>query len=159
MTYLNPLENIFNVKVNMSNSPTTQNSSTSWLDLEASDITYDCSGSPSVVIYEYTVCLWYSQSQGTFDFKLVQYNSSTSSWEDVDASQQFSWGTNSSSSYPSEFKTFTFILEPWSGSKQLKTQWKAISGSGKAHYTYAISLSGNGSYYSPRPFLEIKSIK
>ena len=159
MSYLSTERNIFNVQTNISNSPTSQGSSTSWLDLEASDITYNCYDNPGFVIYEYTTSLFYNTTSGTFDFKLVQYNTSTSSWEDVDDSQQFSWGLNSSPAYPAEFKTFTFILSGWSGNKQLKTQWKAIAGSGTAQYTYSFNIDGSGSYYSPKPFLEIKSIK
>lgn len=159
MSYLSTERSIFNVQTNISNSPSVQGSSTTWLDLEASDITYNCYNSPSFVIYEYSTSLFYNTSYGTFDFKLIQYNTSTSSWEDVDNSQQFSWGLNSGSGYPSEFKTFVFILSGWDGSKQLKAQWKAITGSGKAQYTKRFDLSGNDSFYSPKPFLEIKSIK
>lgn len=158
MSYIDPEKNIFNVKTNISNSPSVQNSSSSWLDLEASDITYNCYDSPSFVVYEYTTCLFYDTTYGTFDFKLVQYNSSTSAWEDVDDSQQFSWGLNSGG-YPCEFKTFTFILNSWSGNKQLKAQWKSISGSSKAQYSYTINTSGSVVMHSPKPFLIIKSIK
>ena len=77
MSYIDPEKNVFNVQTNISNSPSSQNSSNSWIDLEASDITYDCYDNPSFVIYEYTTSLFYSSTSGTFDFKLVQYNSST----------------------------------------------------------------------------------
>ena len=158
MTYLDPEKNTFNVQTNIENSPSSQSSTGSWQDLAASDITYNCYNNPTFVIYEYTTSIFYNSINGTFEFKLVQYNSSTSAWEDVDSSQQFSWGLNSGG-YPSEFKTFTFILNGWSGNKQLKAQWKSINGSSKAQYTYTFSTAGNSSYYSPKPFLIIKSIK
>ena len=159
MSYLDSERNTFNIQTNIDNSPSAQTSSSLWQDLAASDITYNCYGNPSFVMYEYTTSINYSTySYATLDFKLIQYNTSTSSWEDVNASQQVSWGM-SGGGYPGEFKTFTFILDSWDGDKQLKAQWKKVSGGAKVQYAYTINTNGSGVWHNPKPFLIVKSIK
>ncbi len=164
MSYI-PYEDssIFNVQAQKASSISTQSASNSFADLTSSDITYNCDSNVSKVIYEYTTSFSRSTSYayGVVEFKLVQYNTSTSSWEDTSASNYISYGFGSNTSYPRNNKTFTFTIDPWVGSKQLKLQWKLISGALNAHHTEAIvNLNGTiDTSYITKPFLIVYSIK
>jgi len=55
MTYvINNNSNIYNVQAQKASSAITQNGSSSYQDLDTSDITYNCDSLASKVIYEYT---------------------------------------------------------------------------------------------------------
>ena len=164
MSYL-PYEDssIFNVQAQKAASISTQSAGNSFADLTSSDITYNCDSNVSKVIYEYTTSFsrTTSQSYGVVEFKLVQYNTGTSSWEDTSSSNYISYGFGSSSSYPRNNKTFTFTIDPWLGSKQLKLQWKLTSGALNAHHTEQIAqLDGTiNTSYITKPFLIVYAIK
>ena len=155
--------NVFNVQASKVSSISTQSASGSFADLTGSDITYNCNSNPEKVIYEYTSSFvrTTSQSYGVAEFKLVQYNTSTSSWEDVDSSQYITYGFGSLSSYPRNNKTLKFAIDSWEGSKQLKLQWKLISGAMYAHFTERIFDLNNveNTNYLTKPFVTIYSVR
>ena len=155
--------NIFNVQAQKASSISTQSAVNSFADLTSSDITYNCDSNVSKVIYEYTTSFSRTtlQTYGVVEFKLVQFNTSTSSWEDNNSSNYISYGFGSTSSFPRNNKTFTFTIDPWEGSKQLKLQWKLISGTLNAHHTEQIvELDGTmNTSYITKPFLIVYSIK
>jgi len=142
MTYKLKNDNVFNVQCIKTSSPSSQNSSSSWQDLEGSDITYNCIGNPAKVIYEYNFCYKYINSYFIGDFRLVEYNTGTSSWEEVSNSAFLNDGTSGSASYPSGYKSFSFCLDSWSGNKQLKLQWKNNIGSAQAHRMFIYQING-----------------
>jgi len=133
MTYNLRNDNVFNVQCIKTSSPSSQNSTSGWQDLEGSDITYNCTGNPSKVIYEYNFCYKYLSTYFIGDFKLIQYNTTSNAWEDVNNSSFINDGMKGSSSYPSGYKSFSFTLDSWSGNKQLKLQWKNNIGSVTGH--------------------------
>ena len=142
MTYNLRNDNIFNVQCIKTSSPSAQTSSSSWQDLEGSDITYNCTGSPTKVIYEYNFCYKYSSVFFIGDFKLVEYNTGTSSWDEVSNSAFLNDGTANNGSYPAGYKSFSFCLDNWSGNKQLKLQWKNNTGSAQAHRMFIYQTNG-----------------
>ena len=148
MSYILKNDNVFNVQCIKTSSPSSQNSTSSWQDLEGSDITYNCTGNPGKVIYEYNFCYKYSSVFFIGDFKLVEYNTGTSSWDEVSNSAFLNDGTANNGSYPAGYKSFSFCLDSWSGNKQLKLQWKNNTGSAQAHRMFIYQTNGtySGSY-------------
>ncbi len=164
MTYvINNNSNIYNVQAQKASSISFQTGSGTYQDLDTSDITYNCDGLASKVIYEYTANFVRSGSAGgVLLAKLMQYNTSTSAWEIVSDSHYTTQGFSGNSSSPRNNYTFKYVLDSWSGNKQLKMQWKVLSGGMLAHHTESIvNLSDdsiNNSYVT-KPFLIIHSIK
>ena len=155
--------NIFNVQASKASSINTQGATSTFADLTNSSITYNCNSSPAKVVYEYTTSFvrTTTNTYGVAEFKLVQYNTTSSAWEDVDSSQYITYGFAGGTSYPRNNKTLTFTIPPWEGNKQLKVQWKIITGSMNAHATERIlELNGteNNSYLT-KPFLTIYSVR
>ncbi len=163
MTYvINNNSNIYNVQAQKASSISTQTGSSSYQDLDTSDITYNCDGSASKVIYEYTANFVRSGSSGVLLAKLMQYNTSTSAWEIVSDSHYITYGFSENSSYPRNNYTFKYVMDGWSGSKQLKMEWKVISGGFIAHWSEQILNFSNDALdtsYNIKPFLVVHSIK
>tara|TARA_S200000501_G_C20784140_1_gene726377 strand:- start:503 stop:1024 length:522 start_codon:yes stop_codon:yes gene_type:complete len=162
MSYLiNNNSNIFNVQAQKASSISSQTGSSSYQDLTSSDITYSCDSTVSKVVYEYTANFVRGGGYGVGLAKLLQYNTSTSAWEDVSASHYVSFGLGSNGGYPRDNTTFKFVLDSWSGNKQLKMQWKVITGGMSAHHAeYVTTLGGtNDTSYIIKPFLIVYSIK
>ena len=156
--------NFFNVQAQKASSVSQQIGGSSWLDLNTSDITYTCDPSASKVVYEYTANFVRNQDKGIGSAKLVAYNTTTSTWEDFPSSSNVvDFGLGRSSGYPRNNYTFKFVIDAWTGSKQLKMQWKGgiTGGSLKAHHSERIyTTSGTqNSNYIIKPFLIVYSIK
>lgn len=166
MTFLvNNNSNIFNVQAQKASSISAQiGSSSSWQDLDTSNITYTCDSSASKVVYEYTANFVRTSSNGIGSAKLLAYNTTSSAWEDFPSnSNVIDFGLGRSSGYPRNNYTFKFVLDSWTGSKQLKMQWKGgiTGGNLKAHHSeriYTTSGAQNTNYII-KPFLIVYSIK
>ena len=162
MTYvLNNNSNIFNVQAQKASSIAAQTGSTSYQDLDTSDITYNCDSSASKVVYEYTANFVRTSSYGVGSAKLLKYNTTSNAWEDFSDSTYASFGLDTSSGYSRNNYTFKFVLDSWTGNKQLKMQWKMATGGLKAHHAEYIMLT-NGitdNTYLIKPFLIVYSIK
>ena len=156
---------IFNIQAQKASSISTQAASSTFVDLTASDITYNCDSNSSKVIYEYTTSFSRNttNTQGVVELKLVQYNTSTSLWEDVNSSQYITYGFGTALGYPRNNKTFTFAIDSWLGNKQIKLQWKKISGALDAHRVEQIFYLSNTSEivynYITKPFLVVYSVR
>ena len=75
MTYvINNNSNIYNVQAQKASSISYQTGNSSYQDLDTSDITYNCDGLASKVIYEYTANFVRSGNSGVLLAKLMQYN-------------------------------------------------------------------------------------
>ena len=163
MTYvINNNSNIYNVQAQKASSISTQTGSGTYQDLDTSDITYECDSSSSKVIYEYTANFVRSGSAGVLLAKLMQYNTSTSAWEIVSNSHYITYGFSSGTSYPRNNYTFKYVLDGWTGSKQLKMQWKVIAGGFYAHWSEQVVNMSDDSLntsYNINPFLVVSSIK
>ena len=162
MTYVvNNNSNIFNVQAQKASSITSQNGSSSYQDLNTSNITYTCDSSASKVIYEYTANFVRTSSYGVGSAKLLKYNTTSNSWEDFSNSTYASFGLATAAGYSRNNYTFKFVLDSWTGSKQLKMQWKLATGGLKAYhseYIYTTSGVGNSNYII-KPFLIVYSVK
>ena len=152
--------NVSNVQAQKASSISTQSGTSNYQDLDTSDITYNCNSSAVKVVYEYTANFVRASNSGVGQAKLVQYNTGTSSWEDVSSSHYVSWGFSAFNSYPRCNNTFKFVIDSWSGNKQLKLQWKLASGSLIAHASDGIFDLSNtlDASYLIKPFLVIYSI-
>lgn len=152
--------NVSNVQAQKASSISTQSGTSSYQDLDSSDITYNCDSAAVKVVYEYTANFVYSGSSGVGQAKLVQYNTGTSAWEDVSSSHYVSWGFSTAGCNPRCNNTFKFVIDAWSGNKQLKLQWKVVSGGLTAHASNGIFDLSNtlDSSYLIKPFLIIYSI-
>lgn len=163
MTYvINNNSNIYNVQAQKASSISYQTGNSSYQDLDTSDITYNCDGLASKVIYEYTANFVRSGNSGVLLAKLMQYNTTSSAWEIVSDSHYITYGFSGGTSYPRNNYTFKYVLDGWSGSKQLKMQWKVIAGGLLAHHTEAIINFSNDALnasYIAKPFLIVHSIK
>tara|TARA_Y100000022_G_C13197803_1_gene351218 strand:+ start:70 stop:558 length:489 start_codon:yes stop_codon:yes gene_type:complete len=162
MTYvINNNSNTYNVQAQKASSVSSQTGSSSYQDLHTSDITYTCDSSATKVVYEYTANFVRTSSFGVGSAKLLKYNTTTNAWEDFSDSTYTSFGLATSSGYSRNNYTFKFVLDSWTGDKQLKMQWKMATGGLKAHHSeYIITTSGSqNSNYIIKPFLIVYSIK
>jgi len=162
MTYvISNNSNIYNVQAQKASSISSQTGTTSYQDLDTSDITYTCDSSASKVVYEYTVNFVRTSTFGVGSAKLLEYNTTTNSWEDFSNSTYASFGLATSSGYSRNNYTFKFVLDSWTGDKQLKMQWKMATGGLKAHHSDYVILINNisNSSYLIKPFLVVYSIK
>jgi len=161
MTYVtNYNSNIYNVQAQKASSISSQDGTSSYQDLDTSDITYTCDSSASKVVYEYTANFVRTSSYGVGSAKLLKYNTATNAWEDFSSSTYVSFGLATSSGYSRNNYTFKFVLDSWAGEKQLKMQWKMVVGGLKAHHSeYIFTLSAGNNSYIIKPFLMVYSIK
>ena len=127
MTYIQSptsLNRIFKKEIAVTTTSDKQDLTTNYSAVEGSTITY----TPSVnwgdkVLYEFNTTWTYKDTSSKIIFKLVQYNSGTSSWDDIDGSiatiKTIRSGTDNIA--------FKYVFTKWSGSKQLRLECKDAS--------------------------------
>ena len=152
---------IFNVHAQKPSTVSSQDGTASYQDLYYSDITYTCDSSATKVVYEYTANFVRIGTKGLASAKLLKYNTNSSSWEDFSDSTEIPFGLAESHGYPRNSYTFKFVVDSWTGSKQLKMQWRHWAGSLKAHHSEYVILTNNttDSNYLVKPFLIVYSVK
>lgn len=117
----------------------TQGQATSYTDLTGSSVNYTPAANSSYVVYEYLTTV---QGDGTYSnilplFKLI-YDGS----EVANTNHGF-YLSGSSAGQGIGYYTMKFILSSWSGSKNIKLQYRAL-GTGERHKLHKSNYSGNG---------------
>jgi len=120
-----------------------QDLTTSFDIVDGSAITYtpyDNAGTQ--VLYEYTTTWSYKDNQSKIIFRLVEYNSGTSSWDEIAGS----YTTIKNKMKGTGLLNYKYVLQKWSGSKQLRLECKDSTSSleGYLHSNYSQT-----NYYDP----------
>ena len=117
MTYIND-KTFFKKTISVSNTTARQDLTDSFVDVVGSSITYTPETYANNILYEYVTTWVYKDSTSKLNFKLLEYNTETSSWDTVAGS----YLTIKSKKSGSGQINFRYIFNDVSSQKQLKLQ-------------------------------------
>jgi len=132
----------YNKKIQRHTTTERQDLTTSFDTALGSEITYVPFSTAGSVLYEYITSWTYKDTTSKISFRLLEYNTGTSSW-DVISGAYMTIKTLKSGSNQLCVK---FLLNGWSGSKQLKVECKEDSNSLEG---YLHSNKENTKFFDP----------
>ena len=141
MTYIND-KTFFKKTISVSSTTERQDLTNSFADVVGSSITYTPESYANNILYEYVSTWVYKDTTSKLNFKLLEYNTGTSSWDTVAGS----YLTIKSKRSGSGQINFRYILNNVSSQKQLKLQCKEESSSTEG---YLHSNEDNNRFYDP----------
>ena len=141
MTYIND-KTFFKKTVLVTNTTTRQDLTSSFTDALGSLITYTPVTYANNILYEYTTTWVYKDNTSKLNFKLLEYNSETSSWDTITGS----YLTIKSKKSGSGLVNYRYIFSNTSSQKQLKLQCKEESSLTEG---YLHSNEDNNRFYDP----------
>ena len=141
MTYIND-KTFFKKTISVSNTTERQDLTNSFADVVGSSITYTPESYANNILYEYVSTWVYKDTTSKLNFKLLEYNTSTSSWDTVAGS----FLTIKSKKSGSGQINYRYIFNNVSLQKQLKLQCKEESNSTEG---YLHSNEDNNRFYDP----------
>ena len=141
MTYIND-KTFFKKTISVSNTTARQDLTNSFADVVGSSITYTPESYANNILYEYVSTWVYKDTTSKLNFKLLEYNTSTSSWDTVAGS----FLTIKSKKSGSGQINYRYIFNNVSLQKQLKLQCKEESNSTEG---YLHSNEDNNRFYDP----------
>lgn len=141
MTYIND-KTFFKKTISVSNTTERQDLTNSFADVVGSLITYTPESYTNNILYEYVSTWVYKDTTSKLNFKLLEYNTGTSSWDTVAGS----YLTIKSKRSGSGQINFRYIFNNVSSQKQLKLQCKEESSSTEG---YLHSNEDNNRFYDP----------
>ena len=143
MTYINVNnKNFFNKKILVNSTTERQDLTSSFADAVGSLVTYTPETYANNILYEYVTTWVYKDSTSKLNFKLLEYNTGTSSWETVAGS----YLTIKSKKSGSGQVNFRYIFNNVNSQKQLKLQCKEESNSTEG---YLHANEDNDRFYNP----------
>ena len=141
MTYL--IDNSFyNSKVQRYSTSSRQDLTTTFADALGSEISYIPHSLSQKVIYSYTTSWTYKDITSKINFRALEYDSGQSTWVVIPGAYM----TIKSLKSGSDQVCLKFLLDVWSGSKQLKIECKESSSSLEG---YLHSNINNTHYFDP----------
>jgi len=141
MTYTND-KTFFKKTILVNNTTERQDLTDSFADVVGSSITYTPETYANNVLYEYVTTWVYKDSTSKLNFKLLEYNTGTSSWDTVPGSYLTIKSTKSGSGQVN----FRYIFNSVSSQKQMKLQCKEESSSTEG---YLHTNEDNDRFYDP----------
>tara|TARA_B100000035_G_scaffold269172_1_gene242946 strand:+ start:199 stop:645 length:447 start_codon:yes stop_codon:yes gene_type:complete len=141
MTYIND-KTFFKKTISVSNTTERQDLTNSFADVVGSLITYTPELYANNILYEYVSTWVYKDTTSKLNFRLLEYNTGTSSWDTIAGS----YLTIKSKKSGSGQINFRYILNNVSSQKQLKLQCKEESSSTEG---YLHSNEDNNRFYDP----------
>ena len=141
MTYIND-KTFFKKTISVSNTTARQDLTNSFADVVGSSITYTPESYANNILYEYVSTWVYKDTTSKLNFKLLEYNTNTSSWDTIAGS----YLTIKSKRSGSGQINYRYIFNNVSSQKQLKLQCKEESSSTEG---YLHSNEDNNRFYDP----------
>jgi hypothetical protein len=129
------LNRVFKKEIIVTSTSDKQDLTTNYDVVNGSLITYVPSSNwGDKVAYEFNTTWSYKDSTSKIIFKLVEYNTGTSSWDDINGS----FVTIKSLKQGTDNISYKYVFDKWSGSKQLRLECKDTSTSfeGYLHSNY-----------------------
>ena len=124
MTYLN-YSAMYNKKIQRYTTTERQDLTDTFSTALGSEITYEPFSITEKVLYEYITSWTYKDTTSKINFRILEYNNSTSSWDVINGSHMTIKTLRSGSNQV----CVKFLLNGWENSKQLKVECKEDSSS------------------------------
>ena len=143
MTYkVNLTSGFYSKKVQRYNTTERQDLTTTFSDALGSSITYEPFYMAEKVLYEYITSWTYKDNTSKLVFRLLEYNTGTSSWDTINGAtctiKSLKQGSNQIS--------IKFLLDTWQNNKQIKLECKEAASDLEG---YLHSNSENTKYFDP----------